>query len=327
MTGSPSSASAPPAPPPLPQRSGGRIDLRARLAERPAVLAPMSGVTDAACRVIAHRLGAGLVVSEMIASDALAEGRGDMTRRAEGAGVIAPLVIQLAGREPVWMGLGAKVAQDAGADVIDINMGCPAKQVTRGASGSALMRDLDHALTLIDAVVAAAEVPVTLKMRLGWDHDTINAPELARRAEAAGVAVLTVHGRTRCPVYDGVADARTALERSGAAAVMVGRAAVGAPWLPGQIADALAGRPITAFDADAKAAIALEHFDRTLDLYGDARGVRIFRKHLAAYASAAPQPRGESQASNLCRLSHAGAIRDALSALFNGRIFEVGRAA
>ena len=245
------------------------------------------------------------------------------------------------------------MAQDAGADVIDINMGCPAKQVTRGASGSALMRDLDHALTLIDAVVAAAEVPVTLKMRLGWDHDTINAPELARRAEAAGVAVLTVHGRTRCQFYDGVADwtavrgvvdavripvivngdiggvadARTALERSGAAAVMVGRAAVGAPWLPGQIADALAGRPITAFDADAKAAIALEHFDRTLDLYGDARGVRIFRKHLAAYASAAPQPRGESQASNLCRLSHAGAIRGALSALFNGRIFEVGRAA
>jgi nifR3 family TIM-barrel protein len=169
-------------------------------------LAPMSGVTDEPFRTLAHRHGAGLVVSEMVASEELAQARPDMVRRAKGATRLDPFVIQLAGREAKWMAEGARVAQDLGAQVIDINMGCPARQVTGGLSGSALMRDLDHAMGLIEATVDAVRIPVTLKMRLGWDHGSINAPELARRAEASGVQMITVHGRTRCQFYGGRAD-------------------------------------------------------------------------------------------------------------------------
>jgi nifR3 family TIM-barrel protein len=168
-------------------------------------LAPMSGVTDAPFRRLAARLGAGVVVSEMIASNALAEGRREQQRRLSGEGLRLN-VVQLAGCEPHWMAEGARIAQGSGADIIDINMGCPAKHVTGVQSGSALMRDLDHALTLIDATVGAVTVPVTLKMRLGWDDNSRNAPELARRAEAAGIALITVHGRTRCQFYKGSAD-------------------------------------------------------------------------------------------------------------------------
>src|SRR5258707_7737331 len=168
------------------------------------VLAPMSGVTDAPFRRLVAELGAGLVVSEMTASCALAEGRRDARLRAEGQGV-GLHVVQLAGCEAHWMAEGARIAEAVGADIIDINMGCPARHVTGGQSGSALMRDLDHALTLIEATVAAVSVPVTLKMRLGWDHPSLNAPELARRAEGAGVGMITVHGRTRCQFYKGSA--------------------------------------------------------------------------------------------------------------------------
>ena len=167
----------------------------------------MSGVTDAPFRRLAERLGAGLVVSEMVATSKLAEGRRDAVLRGDGRGV-AIHAVQLAGCEARWMAEGARIAEAAGADIIDINMGCPAKHVTSGQSGSALMRDLDHALTLIEATVAAVKVPVTLKMRLGWDCDCINAPELARRAEAAGVQLVTVHGRTRNQFYKGKADWR-----------------------------------------------------------------------------------------------------------------------
>ena len=169
------------------------------------LLAPMSGITDRPFRGLAEGLGAGLVVSEMTASDDLVRGRPMSVLRCEATG-IGPHVVQLAGCETRWMAEGARIAEAAGADIIDINMGCPARHVTGGQSGSALMRDLDHALTLIDATVAAVSVPVTLKMRLGWDADTINAPELARRAEAAGVRLITVHGRTRCQFYEGTAD-------------------------------------------------------------------------------------------------------------------------
>src|SRR4051794_38132227 len=225
------------------------------------LLAPMSGITDAPFRRLAAKLGAGLVVSEMTASDELVHGRPMSVLRCEAAGVGAH-VVQLAGCEAHWMAEGARVAEAAGADIIDINMGCPAKHVTGAQSGSALMRDLDHALTLIDATIAAVAVPVTLKMRLGGDDGSRNAPELARRAEAAGVGLITVHGRTRCQFYKGSADwsavravkqavavpvvvngdvtsypqALEALSRSGADAVMVGRGANGRPWFPGQLA-------------------------------------------------------------------------------------------
>src|SRR5947207_14169438 len=171
------------------------------------LLAPMSGVTDAPFRRLAARLGAGLVVSEMTASGDLVNGRPMSRLRAEAAGV-GPHVVQLAGCETQWMAEGARIAEAAGADIIDINMGCPARHVTNGEAGSALMRDLDHALRLIEATVSAVRVPVTLKMRLGWDHQSVNAPELARRAESAGVQLITVHGRTRCQFYKGIADWR-----------------------------------------------------------------------------------------------------------------------
>ena len=169
------------------------------------ILAPMSGVTDAPFRRLVAGLGAGLVVSEMTACEDLVQGDRNAVLRAEGQGV-GVHVVQLAGCEAHWMAEGARIAEASGADIIDINMGCPAKHVTNGQSGSALMRDLDHALTLIEATIAAVSVPVTLKMRLGWDDQSINAPELARRAEEAGVRLITVHGRTRCQFYKGEAD-------------------------------------------------------------------------------------------------------------------------
>ena len=163
----------------------------------PALLAPMSGVTDAPFRRLAGRLGAGLVVCEMTASDDMVQGRAISRLRCEASG-IGPHVVQLAGCKARFMREAAKIAEAAGADIIDINMGCPARHVTGGQSGSALMRDLDHAMSLIEATIAAVNVPVTLKMRLGWDDRSRNAPELARRAVAAGVKMITVHGRTRC---------------------------------------------------------------------------------------------------------------------------------
>src|ERR1700727_3019411 len=169
------------------------------------LLAPMSGVTDMPFRRLAAALGAGLVVSEMTASDDLVNGRPMSKLRCEATGV-GPHVVQLAGCEANWMAEGARIAEAAGAEIIDINMGCPARHVTGGQSGSALMRDLDHALKLIEATISAVKVPVTLKMRLGWDERSLNAPELARRAAAVGVKLVTVHGRTRCQFYKGFAD-------------------------------------------------------------------------------------------------------------------------
>ncbi|HEV2566422.1 MAG TPA: tRNA dihydrouridine synthase DusB [Microvirga sp.] len=280
--------------------------------ETAAILAPLSGVTDVAFRRIARRLGAGLVVSEMVASDELVQGSEEAQLRAEGAG-IEPHVVQLAGCDSYWMAEAARIAEGAGARIIDINMGCPAKRVIGGYAGSALMRDLDLAARLIEATVKAANVPVTVKMRLGWDHDTINAPELARRAESLGVQAVTVHGRTRQQFYKGQADwtaiaavvqnvripviangdiaslddAKRCLAASGATAVMVGRSAVGRPWLVGQIGAALQGVTIPDPSPEAMTEIAMEHYDGLLSLYGQNVGIRHARKHLAAYADVA----------------------------------------
>jgi tRNA-dihydrouridine synthase B len=279
-----------------------------------AVLAPLSGVTDVVFRRIASRYGAALVVSEMVASDEFVRGAEEARLRAEGQGIV-PHVIQLAGCDPLWMGEAACLAEGSGAAVIDINMGCPAKRVTGGYAGSALMREIGLAARIIETTVAAVRCPVTVKMRLGWDHSCLNAPELARRARAAGAAGVTVHGRTRQQFYKGAADwdairpvtesvggampvvangdittpadARRCLDASGATAVMIGRAAMGRPWLVGQIGDDLAGRTAVEPAAAEKAAIAVEHYEGLLALYGRRIGLRHARKHLAAYADEA----------------------------------------
>uniref|UniRef100_Q07MZ1 tRNA-dihydrouridine synthase n=1 Tax=Rhodopseudomonas palustris (strain BisA53) TaxID=316055 RepID=Q07MZ1_RHOP5 len=288
----------------LPRREPLRIG-GFELANR-AFLAPMSGITDAPFRRLAASLGAGVVVSEMTASDDLVNGRPMSVRRCD-AGGIGPHVVQLAGCEPHWMAEGARIAEAGGADIIDINMGCPARHVTGGQSGSALMRDLAHALTLIEATVNAVNVPVTLKMRLGWDDRCRNAPELARRAEAAGVQLITVHGRTRHQFYKGEADWRAvrevknavtiptvvngdivsretaakALEQSGADAVMIGRGAYGQPWLPGQIGRWLdTGVVEPTPDRASQLVDLLTLYDELLAHYGVRVGLRHARKHL-----------------------------------------------
>nr|WP_281409924.1 tRNA dihydrouridine synthase DusB [Rhizobium grahamii] len=285
----------------------GNVGIRNRV-----VLAPMSGVTDMPFRQLAWRYGAGLVVTEMVASRELVNSTSESWARLEAAG-FRPHMVQLAGREAHWMAEAAKIAADHGADIIDINMGCPAKKVIGGYSGSALMRDPDHALQLIEATVKAVDVPVTLKMRLGWDENSLNAPDIAKRAEDAGVQLITIHGRTRMQFYEGradwdairavrdvisvplvangdvetVQDAKEILRRSGADAVMIGRGSQGRPWHVGAIAGAKAPA-----SADIPS-IVIEHYRMMIEFYGAAVAVRHARKHLGWYldrfAPALPQ--------------------------------------
>ena len=292
-----------------------------------AVLAPMSGVTDVAMRRISARFGASLVISEMVASDDYVRGEEESRVRAEGAGLDLH-VVQIAGCDPHWMGEAARLAEASGAAMVDINMGCPAKRVTGGYAGSALMRTPDLALRLIEATVKAVSIPVTLKTRLGWDDNSLNAADLARRAEQAGVKLVTIHGRTRCQFYKGsanwdairaivdavsipvvangdcasLADARAMLAASGAQGVMIGRAAMGRPWLVGEIAAGLAGLPFAAPSNIERAAAALEHYEGLLRLFGERGGLRHARKHLAAYADLARPEGGAGAARDRLRL-------------------------
>ncbi|KPN62508.1 tRNA-U20-dihydrouridine synthase [Aliiroseovarius crassostreae] len=283
----------------------------------PVILAPMAGITDLPFRQLVGGFGAGLVVSEMVASQEMVQAKPGVRERAELGFGLSDTAVQLAARDVYWAGEAARMVEANGARIIDINMGCPARKVVGGMSGSALLRDLDHALRLIEAIVGAVQIPVTLKTRLGWDDMMLNAPELAGRAEAAGIQMITIHGRTRCQFYKGRADwsairrvkeavsipviangdimdsktAREALEKSGADGVMIGRGAGGKPWLLQQVAHDLFGAPAPVIpQGEDLVHMVQDHHRASLDFYGEELGARVIRKHLGWYMDVARTP-------------------------------------
>ncbi|HVW75753.1 MAG TPA: tRNA dihydrouridine synthase DusB [Rhizomicrobium sp.] len=310
--------------------------------------APMTGVSDLPFRRIASACGAPYVATEMVACDSFARGRPDVVRRAAVGDGLPLMVIQLVGRTPEWVAKGARLAQEAGADIIDFNMGCPAKEVTGALSGSALMREPELAARLIEAAVGATSRPVTLKMRLGWDDRHRNAPEIAALAESLGVKAITVHGRTRQQFYGGAADwravaevkkavrvpvivngdiidaasARQALAQSGADGVMIGRGAYGRPWIASALERALGtDGAINEPGPAERLGIALQHFTDTLRFYGDALGLKIFRKHLGWYVEQALCPADpllrRATKAHLCQIDNANGVESALAALWS----------
>ena len=276
----------------------------------PVALAPLAGITDLPYRQLVASFGAGWVVSEMVASQEMVQAKPGVRERAELGYDQEGTAVQIAGREAYWMAEAARMIEANGAAFIDINMGCPAKKVTNGYSGSALLRTPDHALTLIEAVVNAVDIPVTLKTRLGWDDDCLNAADVAKRAEDAGIKLVTIHGRTRCQFYKGSADwaairavkdavsipviangdivdagtAREALRLSGADGVMIGRGSQGRPWVLAQVAAALHGTPAPVVPQGADLiAMVCGHYEAMLSFYGAEMGRKVARKHLGWY--------------------------------------------
>ena len=316
--------------------------LGSKILNNPVFLAPMSGITDQPFRRLVRGFGVDVVVSEMIASAMLVQGSRISQERTRWSADEGLRVVQLAGCQTEPMAQAARLNQDQGADVIDINMGCPVKKVTGGSAGSALMRDEDHALRLIDAVVGAVDIPVTLKMRTGWDMDQRNAPSLATKAEAAGVAMITVHGRTRCQFYDGqadwdfigrvkqavaipviangdvrrVEDAAVMLERSGADGVMIGRGAFGRPWFPTQVRHYLAqGEHLSAPDLARQRDTVIAHYEAILEHYGPSRGLRIARKHINRYLERLDVAKDERR--GVMRLGDTRLVVERLAALYD----------
>ena len=309
-------------------------------------IAPMTGVSDLPFRRLASRLGAPYVATEMVASDEFAKGRPDVVRRAAVGDGLPLMVVQLVGRDPEVMAQGARLAVQAGAQIIDLNFGCPAREVIGVACGSALMREPGLAETIVGAVVAAAGVPVTVKMRLGWDEASLNAAELALRCQDQGAQAITVHGRTRSQFYRGAANwtavagvksavsvpvivngdivdgatARQALDESGADGVMVGRGVYGRPWIAAEIEAALSGRTFESPDVETRLALVIDHLDDSLRFYGERLGLRIFRKHLAAYIENAPWPtQAEARRAargRICRLEDPSQVKLELIALW-----------
>ncbi|MEM7728747.1 MAG: tRNA dihydrouridine synthase DusB [Pseudomonadota bacterium] len=318
----------------------GKLRLRSRV-----LVAPMSGVTDLPFRRILSRFAPGAVVSEMIAGEGLAKDDPENVARAAGGRDIEPMAVQLVGRDPEWMARGAEKLEAAGAQLIDINFGCPARKVVTGMSGSALMREPELAQRIVAAVVDAVSVPVTVKMRLGWDDDSLNAPQIAQDAVSAGAVAITVHGRTRCQFYDGQADwsavrcttealdvpvfvngdirdaetARAALEQSGADGVMVGRSLIGRPWALWPIMSAIDGTSPRQEEPSPteKARHALDHYEGILDFYPVRKGVRVARKHLVGYATEAGLTDDDPRRQRLARSDDPDEVREVLTTLFD----------